>query len=61
LSLYMKDNEYVQHSSRPQAPSWAALNSQHLLVLASMIPKDQKNITSLKWSTGQPLTAATQH
>jgi hypothetical protein len=57
----MRDNEYVQHPSRPLAPAWAALNSQHLIVLASMIPKDQKNITTLKWSTGQLFTAATQH
>jgi hypothetical protein len=26
-----------------------------------MIPKDQKNITTPKWSTGQLFTAATQH
>jgi hypothetical protein len=30
---------------------WAVLNSQHLVVLASMVPKDQKNITTLKWSS----------
>jgi hypothetical protein len=61
LSLYMRDNEYVQHPSRPLAPAWAVLKSQHLMVLASIIPKDQKNITTLKWSTGQLFTAATQH
>jgi hypothetical protein len=37
LSLYRRDNEYVQHLSR-LVP--AVLNSQHLIVLASMIPKD---------------------
>jgi hypothetical protein len=40
LSLCMSDNEKVQHISRPLAPAWAVLNSQHLIVLASMIPKD---------------------
>jgi hypothetical protein len=25
LSLYMKDNEYVRHPSRPLAPAWAVL------------------------------------
>jgi hypothetical protein len=35
LSLYMKDNEYLQHPSCPLAPAWAALNSQHLIVLAT--------------------------
>jgi hypothetical protein len=45
----------------PQAPAGAVLNSQHLKVLASMIPKDQKNITTLKGSTGQHFTAATQY
>jgi hypothetical protein len=30
-------------------------------VLATMIPKDQQNITTLKRSTGQLFTAATQH
>jgi hypothetical protein len=31
----MRDNEYVQHPSRPLVPAWAVLNSQHLIVLAS--------------------------
>jgi hypothetical protein len=35
----MRDNEYVPHPSRPLAPAWAVLNSQHLIVMASMIPK----------------------
>jgi hypothetical protein len=50
LNLYMRDNEKVQHPSRPQAPVWVVLSSQHLIVLASMIPKDQKNITTLNWT-----------
>jgi hypothetical protein len=37
----------LAHSST----GWLVLNSQHLIVLASMIPKDKKNITTLKWST----------
>jgi hypothetical protein len=53
FSLYMRDNKYVQHPLRPLAPAWAVLNSKHLIVLASMIPKDQKYITTLKWRTGQ--------
>jgi hypothetical protein len=57
----MRDNEYVQHPLRPLPLAWAVLNSQHLIVLASMIPKDQKNITTLKWSTGLLFTAATRH
>jgi hypothetical protein len=51
----------VQHSLRPLAPAWAVLNSQHLIVLASMIPQGQKNITTLKWNTEQLFTAATKH
>jgi hypothetical protein len=43
------------------APACAVLNSQHLIVLASMIPKDQKNITTLKCSMGQLFTASTWH
>jgi hypothetical protein len=57
LNLYMRDNEYVQQPSR----SLAVLNPQHLKVLVSMILKDQKNITSLNWSTRQLFTATTQH
>jgi hypothetical protein len=55
LSLYMRDNENVQNPSRPLAPTWAVLESglnfQHLIVLASMIPKDQKkyNNTEVKY------------
>jgi hypothetical protein len=30
----------------------AVLNVQHLKVLESMIPKDQKNLTTLKWKYG---------
>jgi hypothetical protein len=45
----------------PPAPAWALLNSQHLIVLASMITMDQKNITTQKWSIRQLFTAATQH
>jgi hypothetical protein len=41
LSLYMRDNEKVQHPSRPLAPAWAVLNSQHLIVLASIVSKDE--------------------
>jgi hypothetical protein len=37
----------------PLAPAWAVLNSQHLIVLASIITKDQENITILNFSTGQ--------
>jgi hypothetical protein len=51
----------MQHPSRPLAPALAVLNSQHLKVLASMIPMDQKNISTLKWSMGQLFTAATRH
>jgi hypothetical protein len=47
LSLYRRDNEKVQHPSRPLAPAWAVINSQRLKDLDSMIPKDQKN--TLKW------------
>jgi hypothetical protein len=61
LSLYMRDNEIMQHPTRLLAPAWAVFNYQHLIVLASMIPKDQKNITTLKGSTGQLFTAATWH
>jgi hypothetical protein len=61
LSLCMRPNEKVQHPSRPQlAPAWAVLTFQHLKVLESMIPKDQKTIiTTLKYSTGQPFIVAT--
>jgi hypothetical protein len=31
---------------------WALLNSQHWIVLDSMIPKDKKKLTTLKWRTG---------
>jgi hypothetical protein len=51
----------MQHPACLLAPAGAVLNSQHLIVLASMIPKDQKNTTTLKWSTGQRFIAATQH
>jgi hypothetical protein len=51
LSLYMRNNEYLQHPSSPLAPARAVLSSQQLIVLESMIPNDQKNITTLKWST----------
>jgi hypothetical protein len=43
----MGDNEKVQYPSRHLSPPEAVLNSQHLEVLDSMIPKDQKNITTL--------------
>jgi hypothetical protein len=33
----------------PWQPAWAVPNSQHLIVLPSMIPNDQKNKTTLKW------------
>jgi hypothetical protein len=46
--MYIGDNEYVQHPSHPLAPAIAVLGSQHLIALASIIPKDQKNITTLK-------------
>jgi hypothetical protein len=36
----------VQHPSQPQAPAWPVLNSQHFIVLISMIPKDHNNITT---------------
>jgi hypothetical protein len=54
-------NEHVQHPSHPVAPAWAVLNSQHLKVLSSTFPKDQKYITILKWITGPLFTAATRH
>jgi hypothetical protein len=47
----MRDNEKVQHPSLHVAPAGAALNSQHLKSLDSMIPKDKKNITTLNLST----------
>jgi hypothetical protein len=42
-------------SITPLAPAWTVLNFQYLKVLDSMIPKDQKNITTLKWSKEQLL------
>jgi hypothetical protein len=57
LSLYMRDNE--QHPSRPIAPGWAVLNSQHLLVLASMILKDQEKNSTVKY--GAFFIDATRH
>jgi hypothetical protein len=45
----MKNNEWVQHPSRPLAPAKAVLNSQHIIVSISMIPKDHKyNNTEVK-------------
>jgi hypothetical protein len=32
----------------PRAPAWAILNSQKFKVLNSMIPKNQRNTTTLK-------------
>jgi hypothetical protein len=45
--LYMRDNETVQHHSRPLASMSAVLNFHHFKVLESMIAKDQTyyNIT----------------
>jgi hypothetical protein len=54
LSLYMRNNEKVQCPSHPWAPDWVVLNIQHLKVLGPMILKDQKNITTLKWSKRLP-------
>jgi hypothetical protein len=45
----------------PVALAWVVFNSQHFIVPASKIPKDHKNTTTLKWSTGQHFTAARQH
>jgi hypothetical protein len=50
LNLYMRDYEKVQPFSCPLAPAWEVLNFQHIKVLESIIPKDQK---TLKY--GQPL------
>jgi hypothetical protein len=46
-SLYMRDNEKVQHHSRPRSSGLSCTQFQHLKVLESMIPKDQKNIITL--------------
>jgi hypothetical protein len=55
------ENEKVLHQSLLLVQARTPLNSQHLNVLDPIIPKDQKNITTLKGSTGQLCTAATQH
>ena len=44
LSLFMRDNENVQHPSRPLASAWAVLSSKYMKILESLIPKDQKKI-----------------
>jgi hypothetical protein len=44
----MRDNKKVQHPSGPLASASAVLKFSNLIVLASMIPKDLKNITTLK-------------
>jgi hypothetical protein len=49
LSLYIRE---MNTCNIPHAPSTGLSGTQFstLIVLASMIPKDQKNITTLKWS-----------
>jgi hypothetical protein len=41
------------HPSRPLAAVLAELNFQYFKTFESMISKDQENITTMKWSTGQ--------
>jgi hypothetical protein len=55
----MGDNEKVQHPSSPIELAWAVLDYQHLKRMESMIPKDQKNITTRE--VRDIFTAATQH
>jgi hypothetical protein len=60
LRLFISNNGKVQHSSRHLSPTWVVLHFQHLQMLGSMIPKDQKKIMTLKLSKGQLCTAVTQ-
>jgi hypothetical protein len=56
----MLDNKKVKHHSRSLSPASAVLNFQHLKVPELKIQKEQKNITTLKLSTGQFFTPAKQ-
>jgi hypothetical protein len=57
-AMINKCNSFTSPSTGLSGTQYSTLNSAG--INASMIPKDQKNIT-LKWSTGQRFTAATQH
>jgi hypothetical protein len=46
----MRD-ENVHHPSRPLAPAWALLNSQHLKLLDSIILKEKNNNIEMKYGT----------
>jgi hypothetical protein len=48
------------NTAHPRLPAWVVLNCKHLKVLESIIPQNQKNISTLKWSTGQLSTTATR-
>jgi hypothetical protein len=43
----------IATSLTPLAPTWAILNCQHLHVIESIMPNDQKNIPKLTWSTNK--------
>jgi hypothetical protein len=62
MSLFIRENEKVQHPARPLArTNLSGIQFLTFNMLQSMIPKDHKNITTLNEVRGNFLRAVTRY